>query len=99
MAKTSMTGGKGADARKAMAPKPKKSSLKISAKRPLDSMSVGAAMAPQPPSTGLRPAMPGMKKGGSCGTKMAKGGACKGYYKGGSVDGCITKGRTKGKFV
>lgn len=87
------------DTRKSMAPKPKKSSLKISAKRPLDSMSVGAAMAPQPPSTGLRSAMPGMKKGGSCGTKMAKGGACKGYYKGGSVDGCVTKGRTKGKFV
>ena len=55
MAKTSMMGGKGADARKAMAPKPKKSSLKISAKRPMDAMSAG-------------PMMPGMKKGGSCGT-------------------------------
>ena len=40
----------------------------------------------------------GMKKGGSCGTKMAKGGACKGYYKGGSVDGAIKQGRTKGKI-
>jgi len=93
MAKTSMMGGKG-DARKAMAPKPKKSSLKISAKRPLDSMSVGAAMAPQPPSSGLRSAMPGMKKGGMC----------KGYAKGGAVhksgiDGIAKKGRTSCKKV
>ena len=87
------------DMRKSMAPKPSKSSVKIKAKRPaLDSMSVGAAMAPQPPSTGLRSALPGMKKGGSCGTKMAKGGACKGYFKGGSVDGAISKGHTKGKI-
>ena len=87
MAKKPMMGGK-TDARKAMAPKPKKSSLKISAKRPLDSMSVGAAMAPQPPSSGLRSAMPGMKKGG----------ACKGYYKGGSVDGIVKKAHTRGKI-
>ena len=95
MAKKPMMGGK-TDARKAMAPKPKKSSLKISAKRPLDSMSVGAAMAPQPPSSGLRSAMPGMKKGG-CAT-MKKGGACKGYYKGGSVDGIVKKAHTRGKI-
>lgn len=82
------------DMRKSMAPKPSKSSLKIKAKRPmLDSMSVGAAGAPMPPAAGLRSAGPmGMKKGGSCG-------AMKGYYKGGSVDGCISKGRTKGKMV
>lgn len=87
-----------ADARKSMAPKPKKSSLKISAKRPLDSMSVGAAMAPQPPSSGLRAAMPGMKKGGMCGVKkMASGGKC--YAKGGSIDGIAKKGRTNCKKV
>ena len=90
MAKTSMMGGKGADARKAMAPKPKKSSLKISAKRPMDAMSAG-------------PMMPGMKKGGSCGTKkMAAGGSC--YAKGGMVskggiDGIAKKGRTHCKKV
>ena len=76
-----------------MAPKPAKSSMKIKAKMPLDSMSVGAAMAPQDAAAGLRT---GMKKGGSCGT-MKKGGACKGYYKGGSVDGIIKQGRTRGK--
>jgi hypothetical protein len=69
----------------------------------LDSMSVGAAGAPMPPAAGLRAAGPmGMKKGGSCGPKMAKGGSCgsmKGYYKGGSVDGCVSKGRTKGKII
>jgi hypothetical protein len=65
----------------------------------LDTMSLGAADAPMPPAAGLRSAGPmGMKKGGSCGTKMAAGGACKGYYKGGSVDGVIKKGRTKGKI-
>lgn len=59
----------------------------------LDSMSVGAAGAPMPPAAGLRSAGPmGMKKGGSCG-------AMKGYYKGGSVDGCVSKGKTKGKIV
>jgi len=87
MAKTSMMGGKG-DARKAMAPKPKKSSLKISAKRPMDDMG------------GM---MPGMKKGGACGTKkMAAGGSC--YAKGGMVsksgiDGIAKKGRTSCKKV
>ena len=66
----------------------------------LDSMSVGAAGAPMPPAAGLRAAAPGMKKGGSCGTKkMACGGSMKGYYKGGSVDGCVSKGKTKGKMV
>lgn len=94
MAKKAAFGGKSADPRKSMAPKPKKSSLKISAKRPLDTMSVGAAMAPQPPSTGLRSAMPGMKKGGMC----------KGYAKGGAVhksgiDGIAKKGRTNCKKV
>jgi hypothetical protein len=68
----------------------------------LNAMSLGAANAPMPPAAGLRTAGPmGMKSGGSCGTKkMACGGkAMKGYYKGGSVDGCISKGHTKGKFV
>jgi len=68
----------------------------------LDTMSLGAADAPMPPAAGLRAAGPmGMKKGGSCAPKMAKGGACgsmKGYYKGGSVDGVIKKGHTKGKI-
>ena len=63
----------------------------------LDSMSVGAAGAPMPPAAGLRT---GMKAGGSCGTKkMACGGSMKGYYKGGSVDGCVSKGKTKGKII
>ena len=84
------------DMRKSMAPKPSKSSLKIKAKRPMmDTMSIGAANAPMDPAAGLRS---GMKKGGSCGSKMAKGGACKGYFKGGSVDGAIKKGHTKGKI-
>ena len=86
------------DMRKAMAPKPSKSSLKIKAKRPaLDSMSVGAAGAPMPPAAGLRAAAPGMKCGGST-KKMACGGSMKGYFKGGSVDGAIKKGHTKGKI-
>ena len=75
------------DMRKAMAPKPAKSSLKIKAKAPAGMDAMSAGMPPM-----------GMKKGGSCGTKMAKGGACKGYYKGGSVDGAIKQGRTKGKI-
>ena len=55
---------------------------KVSVKKPLDTMSVGAAKSlPMGP-------MAGMKKGGSC----------KGYFKGGSVDGAIKKGRTKGKI-
>jgi len=61
----------------------------------LNAMSLGAANAPMPPAAGLRSAGPmGMKKGGMC-----AGGKAKGYYKGGSVDGCVSKGRTKGKFV
>ena len=76
------------DMRKSMAPKPSKSSMKIKAKAPLDSMSAGAASSlPLPPSAGLRAA--GMK----CGGKV------KGYFKGGSVDGCASKGKTKGKFI
>lgn len=83
------------DMRKSMAPKPAKSSMKIKAKMPMDSMSVGSAMAPMDKAAGLRM---GMKKGGACAPKMAKGGACKGYYKGGSVDGIIKKARTRGKI-
>ena len=81
---------------------PKKESMKakITKRGPgLDTMSVGAANAPMDRAAGLRSAMPGMKKGGSCGSKMAKGGSCKGYFKGGSVDGCVSKGKTKGKMV
>ncbi len=59
---------------------------KVSVKKPMDKMGLGSDM-PM-----------GMKKGGSCAPKMAKGGSCKGYYKGGSVDGVIKKGRTKGKI-
>jgi hypothetical protein len=73
------------DMRKSMAPKPKKSSMKISARSPADSMSVGAANSlPMGPAVGLRP---GMKAGG----------ACKGYAKGGSIDGIAQKGKTRGK--
>ena len=53
---------------------------------PMNAMSVGAAN-----SLPMGPAA-GMKKGG-----MAKK-PCKGYYKGGSVDGVVKKGRTKGKI-
>ena len=56
------------DMRKSMAPKPAKSSMKIKAKMPLDSMSVGAAMAPQDATAGLRT---GMKKGGMVGATGA----------------------------
>lgn len=56
---------------------------KISLKKPFDSASVGAAS-----SLPMGPAA-GMKKGGK---------ACKGYFKGGSVDGIIKKGHTKGKM-
>lgn len=56
---------------------------KVAVKKPIDSMSVGSAS-----SLPMGPAA-GMKKGGSC----------KGYFKGGSVDGCISKGHTKGKIV
>lgn len=61
---------------------------KVSVKKPLDAMSVGAARAPMPPAAGLRSAM-GMKKGGSC----------KGYAKGGSIDGVAIKGKTNCKKV
>ena len=62
---------------------------KVSVKKraaPMDRMSVGAAN-----SLPMGPAV-GMKKGG-----MAKK-PCKGYFKGGSVDGIIKKGHTKGKM-
>ena len=97
MAKKMPFGGKESDPRKAAAPKrSKKSSLSIKAKAPLDSMSAGAASSlPMPPAAGLRP---GMKKGGSCGAKMACGGSMKGYFKGGSVDGAVKKGHTRGKM-
>lgn len=75
-----------------------KTSMKITKKKasPLNTMSVGSAMAPMDQAAGLRP---GMKKGGSCGTKkMSCGGSMKGYYKGGSVDGAVKKGRTRGKI-
>ena len=78
------------DTRKAAGPKmSKKSSLSIKAKRPMDSMSVGAANSlPMGP-------MAGMKKGGMCGG----GKTMKGYAKGGSIDGVAQKGRTKCKTV
>lgn len=66
-----------------------KASMKISKRGPLNSMSVGAAGAPQDSAMGLR--MAGMKKGGSCGSM-------KGYAKGGAIDGVAKKGHTKGKI-
>ena len=60
---------------------------KVAVKKPMDSMSAGAANSlPMGPAAGM-----GMKKGGACGGKM------KGYAKGGAVDGIAKKGRTKGK--
>lgn len=69
---------------------------KVSVKKPLNAMSVGAANSlPMPPAAGLRAAGPmGMKKGGMCGG----GKAMKGYAKGGSIDGVATKGKTRGKI-
>jgi len=46
---------------------------------------------------GVTKKMPTAKQMGDMG--MKKGGMCKAYYKGGDVDGCITKGKTKGKMV
>ena len=69
------------DPRKAMAPKPAKSSMKIKAKAPAGAMD---GMGP------MGPAMGGMG--------MKKGGMCKGYAKGGSIDGIAKKGRTKCKI-
>lgn len=91
MKKKASFGGESKDMRKAAAPKQsKKSSMKISARSPLDSMSAGAANSlPMPPAAGLRAAGPmGMK----CGGKV------KGYAKGGSIDGVATKGKTRGKI-
>ena len=89
MKKKASFGGESKDMRKAAAPKQsKKSSLRISARSPVDDMSVGSARAPMPPEAGLRPALPGMK----CGGKV------KGYAKGGSIDGVATKGKTRGKI-
>ena len=73
---------KSADMRKSMAPKPAKASMEIKAKTPLDSMSAGAAN-----SLPMGPAA-GMK----CGGKV------KGYFKGGSVDGIVKKGKSRGKI-
>ena len=76
-----------------------KVSVKKRAAAPMGDMSVGAARSlPMGPAAGM--GAPGMKSGGCA---MKKGGAakkpCKGYFKGGSVDGAIKKGHTKGKFV
>jgi hypothetical protein len=73
--------------KKARGNKSEKTSMKISKRK-----ASPAAMAAGPMG-GM-----GMKKGGSCAPKMAAGGSCKGYFKGGSVDGVIKKGRTKGKI-
>lgn len=76
------------DIRKAAAPKKsEKTSVSLKKKLPaFGGASLGSARAPAD-SMGAIP-----------GVAMKKGGSCKGYYKGGSVDGCITKGRTKGKI-
>ncbi len=55
---------------------------KVAVKKPIDSMSVGAASSlPMGPAAGMK-----------CGGKV------KGYFKGGSVDGAVKKGRTRGKI-
>jgi len=72
-------------------PKSEKTSMKISKRK-----AAPAAMSAGP--MGAMGGM-GMKKGGSCAPKMAAGGSCKGYYKGGSVDGVIKKGHTRGKII
>lgn len=72
-----------------------KDSVKVSVKKrgatPMGDMSVGSARSlPMGPAAGMGAPM-GMKKGG-------KAKPCKGYFKGGSVDGIIKKGHTKGKM-
>lgn len=74
------------DARKAAAPKNVDiKATKVSARKPIDSMSVGAASSLPMTGAGL-----GMKKGGKCGMKK--------YAKGGSIDGIASKGKTRGKI-
>ena len=54
---------------------------KVSVKKPMDSMSVGAASSlPMGPAAGMK-----------------KGGSCKGYAKGGAIDGCAVRGKTRAK--
>lgn len=65
-------------------PKSEKLKTKVTRRSPKNTMSVGAASAPMDPAMGLR---------------MKKGGSCKGYAKGGSIDGVVTKGKTKGRIV
>ena len=80
---------RGSKMKKDMAPRTSKTTVKVAKRRPmspgLGDMSVGAAR-----SRNLKdvPGMGGMKAGG----------ACKGYAKGGSIDGVAHKGKTKGKF-
>jgi len=97
---------KATDPRKAMGPKPEKSSIKIKAKSPAVAGEGAMGMpAGRPGSfggmgslgTGAAPA--GMKKGGMCGGGMAKG-----YAKGGTVhksgiDGIARKGKTNCRKV
>ena len=64
---------------------------------------------PEKPPAGIRAELDAMKqeKANEAGMKahegrrLAKGGACKGYAKGGSVrgDGCAQRGKTKGRMV
>jgi hypothetical protein len=79
--------------KKDMAPRTSKTKVKVAKKRPMapgmGDMSVGSAR-----SGNLKniPGMGGMKAG------MKSGGSCKGYAKGGAIDGVAHKGKTKGKI-
>ena len=71
-----------------------KVSVKKRAAAPMGDMSVGAARSlPMGPAAGMKSGGCAMKKGGAAKKP------CKGYFKGGSVDGVVKKGHTKGKFV
>lgn len=79
---------RGSKMKKNMAPRTSKTTVKVAKKRPMFpdmGMSVGAAR------SGNLKNIPGL--GG-----MKAGGACKGYAKGGSIDGVAHKGKTKGKI-
>ena len=71
-----------------------KVSVKKRAASPMDKMSVGAANSlPMGPASGMKAGGCAMKKGGAAKKP------CKGYFKGGSVDGAVKKGRTRGKII
>ena len=77
------------DIRKAAAPK-KSEKTSVSLKKKLPAFG-GASLGPARAPAGVMGAIPGVA--------MKKGGSCKGYAKGGSINGVARKGRTSCKKV